>query len=67
MDDVTRAWWHCGVAAVVLVVGIALGASTSQSQVEEVERAPDAGVPTFVERRDSIQSASTYLHLGRWR
>ena len=68
MDDVTRAWswWHCGVAAVVLVVGIALGAGTSQSQVEDPELVfgTDAGVVlTFVkpDRTDDFERVLAYL------
>ena len=66
MDDVTRAWWHRGVAAVVLVVGIALGASTSQSQVEDPELVfgTDAGVVlTFVkpDRTDDFERVLAYL------
>lgn len=51
MDPVARAWVHCGVAAVVLVVGLAIGSRTSQSQAGDpaLVFGTDAGIVlTFV-------------------
>ena len=35
MDPVMRAWVHCGIAAVILVVGLVIGSRTSHSQAED--------------------------------
>ena len=66
MDPVKRTWLQCGVAAVVLVIGLAIGANTSQSQGGDPSLifGTDAGIVlTFVQpdKTDDFERVLAYL------
>ena len=66
MDPVTRTWLQCGVAAIVLVVGLLMGSGTSQSQSGDPSLifGTDAGIVlTFVkpDKTDDFERVLAYL------